>query len=83
MSGSTTPPRRDRDAIIGVAFRRSLFVAGGIGAVVGGVILARTVLDAEPVREADTSGVEAPAVDTAPAPEVSEAVRPWHPRQQC
>ena len=74
---SSTGPRRDRDAIIGVAFRRSLYVAGGIGAVVGGVILARTMLDREPVREADTTVVEAPEIDTAPAPEVVDLSMPF------
>lgn len=73
----TERPRPDRDAIIGVAFRRSLYVVGGLGVVVGGVILARTLLDAEPVREADEAGVEAPVVDTTPAPEVIDLSMPF------
>ncbi len=77
MTDSPRPSRPDRDAIIGVAFRRSLYVAGGIGVVVGGVIVARTLLNTEKPREADTQGVEAPVVDTAPAPEVVDLSMPF------
>ena len=53
MTERAPSPRSDRDAIIGVAFWRSLYVVGGIGVVVGGVLLARTLLEEEPVREVD------------------------------
>ena len=77
MSGSPPPESRDRDAVIGVVFRRSLMVVGGLGIVVGGVLLARTLLREEEKRLVDESGVEAPEVDRSPAPEVVDLSMPF------
>lgn len=71
-------PSRDRDVVIAVAFRRSLYVGVGLGVVVGGVLLARTLLSpAVEERIVDQSKVEAPSIDTSPAPEVVDLAMPF------
>lgn len=78
MNDSRGQGSRDRDAVIGLAFRRSLFVAGGVGIVVGGVLLARTLLGGEEEkRVVDEAGIEAPEVDRTPAPEVVDLSMPF------
>ena len=62
MTPSGSQPSRNKDEVIGVAFGRSLFVVGGVGIVVGGVLLARTLLDVEEQRVADETRVEAPTI---------------------
>ncbi len=76
-NGNPTSPNRDRDAIIGIAFRRSLYVVGGIGFVAGGVLLARTLLRDAETRVADETTVEAPVIDTKPAAEVVDLAMPF------
>lgn len=75
-NGSRRP--RDRDAVIAVAFRRSLYVAGGLGAVVGGVLLARTLLSS-PAEEriVDETRVEAPSTDMSPSSDVVDLAMPF------
>ena len=77
MTGTSSPQPRDRDAVIGVVFRRSLIVVGGVAVVVGGVVLARTLLREEPNRVVDETGVEAPKVDRTPAKEVVDLSMPF------
>ena len=69
---------RDRDVVIAVAFRRSLYVAGGLGVVVGGVLLARTLLSS-PAEEriVDETRVEAPSTDMSPSSEVVDLAMPF------
>ncbi len=71
------PAPRDRDVVIGVAFRRSLFVGGGVAVVVGGFLIARAMFDGEEARIAEEFQVEAPGIDTEPAPEVIESSMPF------
>lgn len=75
----TPPPRSgpDRDAVIGVAFRRSLLVFVGIAVVVVGAILARSIFQSEEERTAEAIRVEAPEVDDEPAPEVVDLSMPF------
>ena len=77
MSQTSSPPPRDRDALIGVVFRRSLFLVGGVAVVIGGVVLARTMLGGEETKDVDRGGVEAPTVDRSPAPEVVDLSMPF------
>ena len=74
------PPARDRDAVIGVAFRRSLLGFAAIGVVAGGVLLARTLLTSGEERVASEEGVEAPETSTGPAPEVVDLRMPFTDR---
>jgi hypothetical protein len=71
------PTRRDRDAIIGVVFRRSLWIGGLGGAAIGGILLARSLLSPASSRTVDETMVEAPRVDREPAPEVTDAAMPF------
>ncbi len=73
-------PNRDRDAIIGVAFRRSLIGFAAVGVAVGGVLLARTLLDSDETPAASEEVVEAPTASTGPAPEVADFVMPFTDR---
>ena len=73
-------PTRDRDAIIGVAFRWSLFGFAAIGVVVGGVLLARTVLTSNEERVASEEEIDAPEGTTGPAPEVGDLRMPFTDR---
>ena len=77
MSDPTPPRPRDRDAVIGVAFRRSLLVFGGVAGVVATVVLVRPLLEGSTEREVDEGGVEAPEVDRSPAPEVVDLRMPF------
>ncbi len=77
MTPSGSQPSRNKDEVIGVAFGRSLIVFGGIGIVVGGVLLARTLLDVEEQRVADEARVEAPTIDRSPAPDVVDLEMPF------
>ncbi len=69
--------RPDRDAIIGIVFRRSLWIGALGGVAVGGVLLARSFLGPGVTREVDETTVEAPKVDLEPAPEVTDSVMPF------
>ena len=73
-------PARDRDAVIGVVFRRSLFGFAAIGVVVGGVLLARTLLTSSEERVASEEGVDAPEAAVGPAPEVVDLRMPFTDR---
>lgn len=78
MTGTNpSPPNRDRDAIIGIAFLRSLYVVGAAGVAVGGVLLARTLLQTPETRTADDTTVEAPVIDDEPAAEVVDLAMPF------
>ncbi|MDE0888716.1 MAG: FG-GAP-like repeat-containing protein [Phycisphaerales bacterium] len=71
------PTRRDQDAIIGVVFRRSLWIGGLGGAAIGGILLARSLLGPGSSPTVDETTVEAPQVDREPAPEVTDAAMPF------
>ena len=64
--------RPDRDAIIGVVFRRSLWVGGLGAAAVGGILLTRSLLAPSTARKVNETTVEAPRVDLEPAPELTD-----------
>ena len=64
--------RPDRDAIIGVVFRRSLWVGGLGAAAVGGILLTRSLLAPSTARTVNETTVEAPRVDLEPAPELTD-----------
>ena len=83
MTDSDQGPRRatdDRDAVIGVAFKRSLIVVGFVAVVVVGLVLARGIFQEETVRTAEEFQVEAPEVDLEPAPEVADLAMPFTDR---
>lgn len=62
----------DRDAIIGVVFRRSIWIGGLGAAAIGGILLTRSLLAPGSSRTVDESTVEAPRIDLEPAPEVTD-----------
>ena len=74
------PIDQDRDAIIGVAFRRSLAGFAGIGVLTGGVLLARTLFRTDAARVASKEIVEAPEIRTGPALEVVDLMMPFTDR---
>lgn len=74
---------RDRDAVIGVAFRRSLIGFAGLGIVAGGIVFARTLLTAEEDRIASEEGVEAPEASRSVAPEVVDFIMPFTDRTEA
>ena len=62
----------DRDAIIGVVFRRSIWIGGLGAAAIGGILLTRSLLAPGTSRTVDESIVEAPRIDIEPAQEVTD-----------
>ena len=78
MTDEPNPDSRpDRDAIIGVVFRRSIWIGGLGGVAVGGILLARSLMGPGVTREVDETAVEPPRVDLEPAPEVTDSVMPF------